>query len=39
MAIHSVTLDGVKQMVNLTAERRHMLQFFGDPSQKYYRLC
>lgn len=39
MAIHYVHFDGMKQVVNLTDERRHILQFFGAPSQKYYLLC
>lgn len=39
MAIHAVTLNGVKQVVNLTGERRHILQFFGAPCRKYYLLC
>ena len=39
MAIHLVTLNGVQQVVNLTEERHHMLQFFGAPYRKYYLLC
>ncbi len=26
-------------VVNLTDERRHILQFFGAPCRKYYLLC
>jgi transposase len=39
MAIHLVTLNGVQQVVNLTEERRHILQFLGAPCRKYYLLC
>jgi transposase len=38
MSIHLVTLAGVKQIVNLTDERRWILQFLGAPCQKYYLL-
>lgn len=39
MAIHYVNLNGVQQVVNLTDERRYILQFFGAPCRKYYLLC
>jgi transposase len=39
MAVHYVTLNAVHQVVNLTDERRHILQFFGAPCRKYYLLC
>ena len=39
MAIHYVNLNAVQQVVNLTDERRHILQFFGAPCRKYYLLC
>jgi transposase len=39
MAVHYVTLHAVHQVVNLTDERRHILQFFGAPCRKYYLLC
>ena len=39
MAIHLVTLNGVQQIVNLTDQRRHVLQFLGAPCRKYYLLC
>lgn len=39
MAVHYVTLNVVRQVVNLTDERRHILQFFGAPCRKYYLLC
>lgn len=39
MSIHYVTLNNLKQVVNLTSERRHILQFFGAPCRNYYLLC
>jgi transposase len=39
MAVHYVTVNAVRQVVNLTDERRHILQFFGAPCRKYYLLC
>jgi len=47
MAVHYVLLDGIKQVVNLTAVRlwrafRHrfrILQFFGSACRRYYLLC
>jgi len=36
--IHLVVLSGVKQVVNLTEERRLILRFFSDSCQKYYLL-
>jgi transposase len=38
MAIHDVVLNGVKQVVNLTKERRRILQFFGSTCRQYYLL-
>ena len=38
MSIHLVTLAGVKQIANLTDERRWILQFLGAPCQRYYLL-
>lgn len=38
MAVHYVVLDGIKQVVNLTADRRRILQFFGSPCRQYYLL-
>lgn len=38
MSIHLLTIAGVKQIANLTDERRWILQFFGAPCQKYYLL-
>lgn len=39
MAIHYVILNGTRQIVNLSDERRHILQFLGATCQKYYLLC
>ncbi|NES25774.1 MAG: IS1634 family transposase, partial [Symploca sp. SIO3E6] len=36
--IHLVVIQGVKQLVNLTAERRFTLGFFPYSCQEYYRL-
>ncbi len=38
MAVHYVVLGGVKQVVNLTEERRRILQFFGSTCRQYYLL-
>jgi transposase len=38
MSIHLVTLAGLKQIANLTDERRWILQFLGAPCRKYYLL-
>lgn len=38
MSIHLVTIANVKQIANLTDERRWILQFLGAPCQKYYLL-
>jgi transposase len=38
MSIHLLTINGVKQITNLTTERLWMLQFFGAPCRKYYLL-
>lgn len=38
MAVHYVVLDGVKQVVNLTDDRRRILQFFGSTCRQYYLL-
>ena len=39
MAVHFVVLNGVKQVVNLTDDRRRILQFFASACQQYYLLC
>ena len=39
MSIHLVTIAQIKQIANLTEERRWILQFFGAPCRKYYLLC
>lgn len=39
MSIHLVSVAGRQQIVNLTDERRWILQFLGAPCQKYYLLC
>lgn len=38
MLIHLVTIANVKQIANLTDERRWILQFLGAPCRKYYLL-
>jgi transposase len=38
MAVHLVVISGVKQIANLTPERRHILNFFGDRCCGYYLL-
>lgn len=38
MSIHLLTVNGVKQITNLTGERLWILQFFGAPCRKYYLL-
>jgi transposase len=38
MAVHLVVFQGVQQVVNLTDERRHILQFFSDACRRYYLL-
>lgn len=38
MSIHLLTIAGVKQIANLTDERRWILQFLGAPCRKYYLL-
>lgn len=39
MAVHYVVLEGVKQVVNLTDDRRLILQFLGSACRQYYLLC
>lgn len=39
MAVHLVVLNGVKQVVNLTDDRRRILQFLGSAGRQYYLLC
>ncbi len=39
MAIHYVVLNGIKQVVNLTDDRRWILQFLGSACRQYYLLC
>jgi transposase len=36
MAVHLVVVQGVKQVVNLTDERQHILQFFSKACRRYY---
>ena len=36
MAVHLVTIEGVKQVINFTDERRHILKFFSSACQSYY---
>ena len=38
MAVHVVTLNGAKQITNLTTQRHLILQFMGACCQKYYLL-
>ncbi|MEG4274951.1 MULTISPECIES: IS1634 family transposase [unclassified Microcoleus] len=38
MSIHLLTVNGVKQITNLTQERLWIIQFFGAPCRKYYLL-
>ena len=37
-SIHLVVLDGAQQVVNLTMEHHHIIQFLGSACQKYYLL-
>lgn len=39
MAVHYVVLNGIEQIVNLTDDRRRILQFFGSTCRQYYLLC
>ena len=36
MSVHLVVYQGVQQVVNLTAERLHILQFFSESCRRYY---
>lgn len=38
MAVHWVVIAGIQQIVNLTPERRHILQFFSHNCRAYYLL-
>jgi transposase len=38
MAVHLVVFQGVQQVVNLTDERLHILQFFSNYCRRYYLL-
>jgi transposase len=38
MAVHLVVFQGVQQVVNLTDDRLHILQFFSDSCRRYYLL-
>lgn len=38
MSVHLVVHQGVQQIVNLTAERLHILQFFSESCRRYYLL-
>lgn len=38
MSIHLLSVNGVKQITNLSSERLWCLQFFGAPCRKYYLL-
>jgi len=37
-SIHLVIFNGIQQIVNLTSEHKHILQFLGSTCQKYYFL-
>ena len=39
MAVHLVVFQGVRQVVNLTDDRLHILQFFSPACRRYYLLC
>jgi transposase len=39
MAVHYVVLNGIQQIVNLTDDRRRILQFFGSTCRQYYLVC
>lgn len=39
MAVHLVVVQGVRQVVNLTDERLHILRFFSPACRRYYLLC
>ena len=39
MAVHLVVFQGVLQVVNLTDDRLHILQFFSLACRRYYLLC
>ena len=39
MAVHLVVFHGVQQVVNLTDDRLHILQFFSPACRRYYLLC
>lgn len=39
MAVHLVVFQGVRQVVNLTDDRLHILQFFSPTCRRYYLLC
>jgi len=39
MAVHYMVLNGIKQIANLTDDRRQILQFFGSTCRQYYLLC
>jgi hypothetical protein len=38
MAVHLVVFQGVQQVVNLTDDRLHILQFFSQACRRYYLL-
>jgi transposase len=38
MAVHLVTVEGTKQIINLSPEKRHILKFFSPACQSYYLL-
>jgi hypothetical protein len=38
-SVHLLTLDGIKQITNLTPERRKILDFLGAAALRYYQLC
>jgi transposase len=38
MAVHLMVFQGVEQIVNLTDERQHILQFFSKACRRYYLL-
>jgi transposase len=38
MAVHLVTVEGTKQIINLSSARRHILKFFSPACRSYYLL-
>ncbi|WP_348239802.1 hypothetical protein [Trichocoleus sp. Lan] len=38
-AVHLLIVDDLKQITNLTPERRKILRFLGTDASRYYQLC